>query len=54
MIPSATQILDSALHVWTVSSGVVIENGHNAGSSANVILLLYSGGTIYHENKSCQ
>jgi hypothetical protein len=53
MIPSATQIIDSAHNVWTLAAGVVNEGGVAAGYSANVSLLLYYGGTIYQENKSC-
>jgi hypothetical protein len=53
MIPSATQIVDSAHNVWTVVSGVVHEGGAAAGFSANVNLLLYFGGTVYQQNKSC-
>jgi len=52
-IPSATQIVDSALNVWTVVSGVVYKNAAAAGVSANVTLLLYYSGAIYQENKSC-
>jgi hypothetical protein len=54
MIPSATQLVDSAHNVWTVSAGVVEQNGAAAGVSYNVIVLLYYGSTIYQENKSCQ
>jgi len=46
-IPPATQILDSAGHVWTVSGGVVFEDGASAGYSANVTELLWYGGVIY-------
>jgi hypothetical protein len=53
MIPSATKLVDSAGHVWTVSAGVVYEGGATAGYSANVAVLLYYGGTIYQENKTC-
>jgi endoglucanase len=53
MIPSATQLVDSAHNVWSVSAGVVRKNGAAAGTSYNVIVLLYDGGTIYQENKSC-
>jgi len=53
MIPSASQIADSALNVWTVSDGVISKSGSAAGYSANVVLLLYFSGTIYQENKSC-
>jgi aryl-phospho-beta-D-glucosidase BglC (GH1 family) len=53
MIPSATQIIDSAHNVWTLTGGVIYEGGVAAGYSANVSLLLYYGATIYQENKSC-
>jgi endoglucanase len=53
MIPSATQLVDSAGNVWTVAGGVVYKGGATAGYSANVALLLYYGGTIYQENKTC-
>ena len=53
MIPSATQIVDGALKVWTVSDGVIWHDGAHAVYSANVALLLYFDGTIYQENKSC-
>ncbi len=53
MIPAATRIVDAALNVWTVNGGVISQDGANAGYSARVVLLLYFGGTIYQENKSC-
>jgi hypothetical protein len=53
MIPSATQIVDSALNVWTLASAVVYKNGVIAGASANVTLLLYYSGAVYQRNKSC-
>jgi hypothetical protein len=53
MIPSATQIVDAALNVWSVSGGVVQQDGVAAGYTSNVVLLLYFGGAIYQENKSC-
>jgi len=53
MIPSNTEILDSALNAWTVAAGVVYENGKAAGYSSNVALLLYYSGTFYQENKTC-
>ncbi len=53
MTPSATQLVDAAHNVWTVAGGVVYENGKTAGYSANVATLLYYGGTIYQENKTC-
>ena len=53
MIPSATQILDSTHTVWTLASGVIYQDGKAAAYSANVALLLYFGGTLYQQNKSC-
>lgn len=53
-IPTAASITDSQGAVWTVSSGVVLKNGTNAGFSASVILLLYYNGVIYQENSSNQ
>jgi hypothetical protein len=53
MIPTATQIADSALNLWTVSNGVISKSGSDAGYSSNVVLLLYFNGTIYQQNKSC-
>jgi hypothetical protein len=52
-IPSATQIVDGALNVWTVVSGVVYKNAVAAGVSANVTLLVYYSGAVYQQNKSC-
>ena len=48
-IPSATQIVDSHLDVWTVSGGQVYENGQLT-PSGGVILLLYAAGIVYQEN----
>src|SRR5258706_5590436 len=48
-IPSATQIVDSHLDVWTVSGGQVYENGQLT-PSRGVILLLYAAGIVYQEN----
>jgi mannan endo-1,4-beta-mannosidase len=53
MIPSATQLVDSARNVWTLSGAQVMENGKAAGYSANVALLLYYNGVVYQENKNC-
>ena len=53
MIPSATQIVDSTHTVWTLASGVIYQDGKAAAYSANVALLLYFGGTLYQQNKSC-
>jgi hypothetical protein len=51
-IPSASQIVDSQGNIWTVSGGVVLENGADAGYSSGVILLLYYNGVIYQENSA--
>jgi len=48
-IPSAKQIVDSELAVWTLSGGKAIENGHITPSS-EVILLLYAKSVVYQEN----
>jgi endoglucanase len=54
MIPSAAQILDSSLNVWSITGGAVHENGAAAGYTANVALLLYYGNVIYQENTNCK
>ncbi len=51
-IPTATQIIDASGNVWTVTGGIVDENGAAAGFSLNVTLLLYYNSTIYQENSS--
>jgi DNA-binding beta-propeller fold protein YncE len=48
-IPTATQIIDSALNVWTMSGGQAYEKGKLTPSSG-VILLLYAKGYVYQEN----
>ncbi|HXJ42171.1 MAG TPA: PQQ-binding-like beta-propeller repeat protein [Bryobacteraceae bacterium] len=48
-IPSATQIVDSHLDVWTVAGGKVYQNGQFT-PSGGVILLLYAKGIVYQEN----
>ncbi len=60
MVPTnAKQITDSALTVWTLSSGVVYEQATGAASasaagySTNVALLLYYNGVVYQENNTC-
>jgi hypothetical protein len=52
MIPPASQIVDSSRNVWTLSGGVVLEQGSAAGYSANVTELLYQNGVIYQENSA--
>jgi hypothetical protein len=49
-IPAATQIIDAGGNLWTVSGGVIDENGKLAGYSAGVTLLVYANSTIYQEN----
>jgi hypothetical protein len=49
---SATQIIDSSDNVWTVSGGVIYENGKLAGYSSGVTLLLYDNNIVYQENSA--
>jgi hypothetical protein len=49
-IPAAAQIIDAGGNLWTVSGGVIDENGKLAGYSAGVTLLVYANSTIYQEN----
>lgn len=52
-IPPLSQIIDSTGGVWTVTSALKInKNGSPAGATANVALLLWFGGNMYHENLS--
>jgi hypothetical protein len=51
-IPSAAHIIDSSGNTWTVSGGIVHENGALAGYSASVTKLLYDNSTIYQENSA--
>ena len=39
--------MDSSGNVWTISGGVVYENGQKAGYSAQVIKLVYKNKIIY-------
>lgn len=48
-IPTAKQIVDGELDVWTVSGGKVYEN-HALTPSDDVILLLFHDGNVYQEN----
>lgn len=45
-------ILDAACNKWTVTGGVVSENGALAGYSANVTALAVTGGVIWQVNNS--
>jgi hypothetical protein len=49
-IPGTTQLVDATHNTWTLSGGVVYENGSTAGYSANVTQLVYSNGLIYQAN----
>jgi hypothetical protein len=51
-IPSATRIIDGSGNTWTISGGVIHENGALAGYSASVTKLLYDNSTIYQENSA--
>jgi hypothetical protein len=46
------QIRDSSGNVWTVVSGVVYENGAEAGHSLDVTLLLYDNNSLYYQNSA--
>jgi len=48
-IPSATQIIDMNLNVWTLSGGVAYDNAQPTVSSGVILLLCY-GGIVYQEN----
>jgi len=49
---SGGTITDSSLNLWTVTNGVVDENAHAAGYSANVTEIAYVTGLVYQENSS--
>jgi hypothetical protein len=51
-ISTATQIVDSAGHIWTVKSGVVDENGTAAGTTSGVTTLLYWNGKVYQQTSA--
>src|ERR1700738_936780 len=53
-MPPAASITDSTGAVWTLSGGVVYQNGAIAGNNYNVTLALWYKGSIYHENSSGQ
>ncbi|HKY29210.1 MAG TPA: endonuclease/exonuclease/phosphatase family protein [Pyrinomonadaceae bacterium] len=44
-LPPATQIVDSALAVWTISNGAILRNG--AGTSGTGSQILYCNRTVY-------
>ena len=49
---SSTSIIDASGHTWTISNGVVNENGTAIGYSANVSEIAYVNDTIWQENAS--
>ena len=49
-MPPASSIVDSSGATWTLSGGVVYRNGSVAGVNYGVVLALWLGGSIYHEN----
>jgi Glycosyl hydrolases family 16/CARDB len=49
-ITGAGALYDSGLNKWTLSGGVVYENGQTAAYSAGVVELAYVNGLIYQEN----
>src|ERR1700682_3618183 len=53
IISDSQPIVDAQLNLWTLSRGIVYENGKPAGFSAGVTLLLYYSGVVFQENASC-
>jgi len=53
-IPPASQIIDTSGAVWTVVNGVIYRNGSTVGNTYNVSLLLWFGGSIYHQGTGGQ
>jgi hypothetical protein len=53
MFPAATKIVDSAGNSWTISGGVISENGVPQTITHAVVVLLYYHQVIYQENSSC-
>lgn len=52
-MPPATQIIDKSGNVWTLTGAKKVNmNGVAAGSTANVVLLLFFNNVFYHENTS--
>lgn len=50
---SGGSFTDGGGHVWTISStNTVLEDGHAAGSTANVAKIAFISGTVWHENTS--
>ncbi|MDQ6868656.1 MAG: hypothetical protein M3178_09720 [Pseudomonadota bacterium] len=51
-ITGAGALYDSGGNTWTLSGGVVYENGQKAGATANVAELAYVNGLIYQQNSA--
>jgi hypothetical protein len=51
-IPSATQLSDVSRNIWTVSGGVIYQNGAEEVGTHDVTLLLYYNSTIYQQNNA--
>jgi hypothetical protein len=51
-IPSATQLSDASRNIWTVSGGVIYQNGAQDVSTHDVTLLLYYNSVIYQQNNA--
>jgi cellulase (glycosyl hydrolase family 5) len=51
-ITGAGALYDYGGNTWTLSRGVVYENGQKAGYSANVVELAFVNGRIYQENSA--
>jgi hypothetical protein len=49
---STLSLTDSAGNTWTLTGGVVYENGKAAGYTASVVLVLYYNSLIYQEWKT--
>jgi hypothetical protein len=53
-IPALSVIHDSSGNAWTITSGQqVAENGVTMTDTADVILLMYFNGNMYHQNSFC-
>jgi hypothetical protein len=52
MAASSGVISDASGNVWSISNGVVQQNGAPAGYSANVVEIAYVNGAIWQENTS--
>ena len=51
--PGSGTLTDASGNAWTVTAaGVVQKNGANAGSSANVVMILWYNGNIYQTNSA--